>query len=65
MKPLELLLDMAVMCLKIYIIPIGVLMPYIDDYNAIEAIYRALNQNVKAADVTQIIMDLQALVVIV
>lgn len=42
--------------------PSEVLMPYIDDYNAIEAIYRALNQNVKAADVTQIIMDLQAIV---
>ncbi|WP_047547289.1 type I restriction endonuclease subunit R [Psychroserpens sp. Hel_I_66] len=32
------------------------------DYNAIEAIYTALNQNVKSADVTQIIMDLQAIV---
>lgn len=38
------------------------LKPYVKDFNAIEAIYTALNQNVKSADVTQIIMDLQAIV---
>lgn len=32
------------------------------DYNAIEAIYKQLNQNVKAADVTEIIRDLQSIV---
>jgi len=32
------------------------------DYNAIEAIYKQLNQNVKSADVTEIIRDLQAIV---
>ncbi|WP_426429963.1 type I restriction endonuclease subunit R [Winogradskyella sp. HB-48] len=35
---------------------------HVKDFNAIEAIYTALNQNVKGADVTQIIMDLQAIV---
>ena len=38
------------------------LKPHVKDFNAIEAIYTALNQNVKSADVTQIIMDLQAIV---
>ncbi|WP_417558240.1 type I restriction endonuclease subunit R [Mesoflavibacter zeaxanthinifaciens] len=42
--------------------PLEVLKPHVGDFNAIEAIYTALNQNVKAADVTQIIMDLQAIV---
>ena len=42
--------------------PSDVLKPHINDFNAIEAIYSALNQNVKSADVTQIIMDLQAIV---
>ena len=36
--------------------------PYIKDYNAIEAIYSLLNQNVKSADVTEIMMQLQAIV---
>lgn len=36
--------------------------PYIKDFNAIEAIYNLLNQNVKTADVTDIIMSLQAIV---
>jgi type I restriction enzyme R subunit len=35
---------------------------HVSDFNAIEAIYTALNQNVKSADVTQIIMELQAIV---
>ena len=35
---------------------------HVKDFNAIEAIYTALNQNVKGADVTRIIMDLQAIV---
>lgn len=38
------------------------LKPHINNFNAIEAIYTALNQNMKSADVTQIIMDLQAIV---
>lgn len=38
------------------------LKPFIRKFNAIEAIYQLLNQNVKSADVTEIIMDLQALV---
>jgi len=42
--------------------PSEVLKPHVTSFNAIEAIYSALNQNVKAADVTQIIMDLQAIV---
>ncbi|CAM4254853.1 type I restriction endonuclease subunit R [Zobellia nedashkovskayae] len=42
--------------------PSEVLKPHVKNYNAIEAIYTALNQNVKSADVTQIIMDLQAIV---
>ena len=36
--------------------------PYIKDFNAIEAIYNLLNQNVKTADVTEIIMELQSVV---
>jgi type I restriction enzyme R subunit len=36
--------------------------PYIKDFNAIEAIYNLLNQNVKTADVTEIMMELQSLV---
>ena len=36
--------------------------PHIKDFNAIEAIYNQLNQNVKAADVTEIIMELQSIV---
>ncbi|RED42915.1 type I restriction enzyme R subunit [Winogradskyella eximia] len=35
---------------------------HVKNFNAIEAIYTALNQNVKSADVTQIIMELQAIV---
>ncbi|WP_179348750.1 type I restriction endonuclease subunit R [Winogradskyella pacifica] len=35
---------------------------HVKDFNAIEAIYTALNQNVKSADVTQIIMELQSIV---
>jgi len=42
--------------------PSDKLKPHVKDFNAIEAIYTALNQNVKSADVTQIIMDLQAIV---
>jgi type I restriction enzyme R subunit len=42
--------------------PSDKLKKHVTDYNAIEAIYTALNQNVKSADVTQIIMDLQAIV---
>lgn len=42
--------------------PSEVLKPHINNYNAIEAIYAALNQNVKTADVTEIIMELQAIV---
>lgn len=42
--------------------PMDILKKYESDYNAIEAIYTALNQNVRSADVTQIIMDLQAIV---
>ena len=36
--------------------------PHIKDFNAIEAIYNLLNQNVKTADVTEIMMELQSLV---
>ena len=36
--------------------------PHIKDFNAIEAIYNLLNQNVKTADVTEIMMELQAIV---
>ena len=36
--------------------------PYIKRYNAIEAIYNLLNQNVKTADVTEIMMELQSIV---
>jgi len=36
--------------------------PYITDFNAIEAIYNLLNQNVKTADVTEIMMELQSIV---
>lgn len=42
--------------------PSDVLKPYIPDFNAIEGIYTALNQNVKQADVTDIIMQLQSIV---
>lgn len=35
---------------------------HIKDFNAIEAIYKQLNQNVKSADVTEIIRDLQSIV---
>ena len=35
---------------------------YIKDFNAIEAIYNLLNQNVKTADVTEIMMELQKVV---
>jgi type I restriction enzyme R subunit len=35
---------------------------HVTDFNAIEAVYTALNQNVKSADVTKIIMDLQSIV---
>ena len=36
--------------------------PYIKESNAIEAIYNLLNQKVKTADVTEIMMDLQSIV---
>ena len=36
--------------------------PYIKDFEAIEAIYSLLNQNVKTADVTEIMMELQSVV---
>lgn len=36
--------------------------PYIKEFNAIEAIYNLLNQNVKTADVTEIILELQSIV---
>jgi len=36
--------------------------PYIKDFNAIEAIYNLLNQKVKSADVTKIMMELQSIV---
>lgn len=36
--------------------------PYVKDFNAIEAIYNLLNQNVKTADVTEIMMELQEVV---
>lgn len=36
--------------------------PYIKQFNAIEAIYNQLNQNVKSADVTEIIAELQSIV---
>ncbi|WP_111682808.1 type I restriction endonuclease subunit R [Winogradskyella tangerina] len=36
--------------------------PYVKKYNAIEAIYNQLNQNVKSADVTEIIRELQSIV---
>lgn len=36
--------------------------PFLKQFNAIEAIYNLLNQNVKSADVTEIIMKLQCLV---
>lgn len=36
--------------------------PFLRKFNAIEAIYNLLNQNVKSADVTEIIMKLQGLV---
>ncbi|WJJ98236.1 type I restriction endonuclease subunit R [Algibacter luteus] len=42
--------------------PSDKLKKHVKDFNAIEAIYAALNQNVKSADVTQIIMDLQSIV---
>lgn len=42
--------------------PSDTLKKHVSDFNAIEAIYTALNQNVKSADVTQIILDLQAIV---
>jgi type I restriction enzyme R subunit len=37
-------------------------MPYQKKYNAIDAIYTLLNQKVKSADVTEIMMELQSLV---
>ena len=36
--------------------------PFIKEFNAIEAIYNLLNQNVKSADVTEIMMELQSIV---
>src|SRR5690606_23749238 len=42
--------------------PSDKLKKHVQDFNAIEALYSALNQNVKSADVTQIIMDMQAIV---
>jgi type I restriction enzyme R subunit len=36
--------------------------PYIKEFNAIDAIYSLLNQNVKSADVTAIMMQLQSIV---
>jgi len=36
--------------------------PYIKDFNAIEAIYNLLNQNVKSADVIEIMIELQSIV---
>lgn len=36
--------------------------PYTNDCNAIEAIYNLLNQNVKSADVTSVILKLQSIV---
>lgn len=36
--------------------------PYIKEFNAIDAIYSLLNQNVKSADVTEIMMQLQSIV---
>lgn len=42
--------------------PSDKLKKHVKDFNAIEAIYTALNQNVKLANVTQIIMDLQSIV---
>ncbi len=36
--------------------------PYIKKFNALEAIYNQLNQNVKSADVTELMMELQAVV---
>lgn len=36
--------------------------PYIKEFNAIEAIYNQLNQKVKSADITQIMMELQSIV---
>ncbi|MGM1055452.1 MAG: type I restriction enzyme subunit R domain-containing protein [Bacteroidota bacterium] len=36
--------------------------PYIKEFSAIEAIYNLLNQNVKTADVTEIMMELQSIV---
>lgn len=35
---------------------------HIKDFNAIEAIYNLLNQNVKTADITEIMMELQSIV---
>ncbi|MBL7473094.1 type I restriction endonuclease subunit R [Robertkochia sediminum] len=42
--------------------PSEALKPHIKDFNAIEAIYSAMNQNVKSADVTDIIRQLQTVV---
>lgn len=42
--------------------PNDVVKPYIKKFNAIDAIYSALNQKVKSADVTEIIKELQAFV---
>jgi type I restriction enzyme R subunit len=36
--------------------------PYLQDYNAIDAIYKLLNQNFKQADISEIMMELQAIV---
>ncbi len=36
--------------------------PYRQQYNAVDAIYSALNQKIKSADVTEIIMELQSIV---
>ena len=42
--------------------PSEVVKPYIKRFNAIDAIYSALNQKVKSADVTEIIKELQSIV---
>jgi len=38
------------------------IIPHIKNFNAIEAIYNLLNQNVKTADITEIMMELQSIV---
>lgn len=42
--------------------PEDLVKPHVSDHNAIEAIYNQLNQKVKSADVTEVMMELQALV---